>query len=152
MGDVCRYTHSCDSLVIFGAAVLFNLLLGNFVAKWYAVRCFECYGCHSSSTHADIAHFSTFGILPVIFLCNTFFCCSNTWSDPVDNRSIAVYTCKPFAETIGVGGCVSWISILILISNTVLFMLIALFKIKKQKLIEEGGVCENIFMRLDVKM
>ena len=87
-----------------------------------------------SSTHADIARFSTFVILPMTFLCNTFFSVEQIpqvlqWLIEVLPLTHASRLLRQLAW----GESVSWVSILILIAYTALFMLIALFKIQKAK-------------------
>ena len=80
-----------------------------------------------SSTHADIARFSTFVILPMTFLCNTFFSVEQIpqvlqWLIEVLPLTHASRLLRQLAW----GESVSWVSILILIAYTALFMLIAL--------------------------
>ena len=66
-------TYSYHLLIIFGSVVLFNLVFGIMLLNGMLFGALGVMAAIVSSTHADIARFSTFVILPMTFLCNTFF-------------------------------------------------------------------------------
>lgn len=79
-----------------------------------------------AKTHADVSRFSTFVILPMTFLCNTFFPL-----DRVPTWIKALISVLPLTHASGslrsmaYGGAPSWISLLVLAGYTVAFMAIA---------------------------
>ena len=114
----------CFSICFFGIMLLNGMLFGALGVMAAIV----------SSTHADIARFSTFVILPMTFLCNTFFSVEQIpkvlqWLIEV----LPLTHTSRLLRQLAWGESVSWVSILILIAYTALFMLIALFKIQKAK-------------------
>ena len=87
-----------------------------------------------ATTHADISRFSTFAILPMTFLCNTFF--------PLDRvpRWIQVLiSILPLTHASGTlraiayGGRASWLSLAILAAYAAVFMLAANVVIVRRK-------------------
>ena len=87
-----------------------------------------------SSTHADIARFSTFVILPMTFLCNTFF--STDYVPAVIKWIIEILPlthASRLLRQLAWGEGFSWISFAVLLAYTVVFMLVALLKIQKTK-------------------
>ena len=79
-----------------------------------------------ASTHADIARFSTFAILPMTFLCNTFFPLERVpgWIRVL--ISILPLThASGSLRAIAYGGSAGWLSLVILAAYAVVFMLAA---------------------------
>lgn len=87
-----------------------------------------------ASRHADVSRFSTFVILPMTFLCNTFF--------PLETVPIMVQKMiqiLPLTHASGLlrglfyGDAISLFSIFILLAYTALFILLSIFFINKRK-------------------
>ena len=79
-----------------------------------------------ASTHADISRFSTFAILPMTFLCNTFFPLERVpgWIRVL--ISILPLThASGSLRAIAYGGSAGWLSLVILAAYAVVFMLAA---------------------------
>lgn len=87
-----------------------------------------------ATTHADIARFSTFAILPMTFLCNTFF--------PLERvprliqiliRILPLTHASGALRAIAYGGAPSLLSLLILFAYAVIFMVISNVVIIRRK-------------------
>lgn len=85
-------------------------------------------------THGDIARFSTFAILPMTFLCNTFFPL-----DRVPEVIQVLISILPLTHASGslramaYGGAPSWLSLAILAAYAVVFMIVANVVIIRRK-------------------
>lgn len=87
-----------------------------------------------AKTHGDIARFSSFVILPMTFLCNTFF--------PLDRVPDWVQTlihilplthASSSLRSLAYGGAVNWLSLAVLGAYALVFMLIANMVVIKRK-------------------
>lgn len=87
-----------------------------------------------SVTHADVSRFSTFAILPMTFLCNTFF--------PLDEVPAAIKTIievlplthtSSYLRDVAYGYDGSWTSILVLVIYSVIFISMSIYFISKRK-------------------
>ncbi len=87
-----------------------------------------------AKSHADIGRFSTFVILPMTFLCNTFFSL-----DGIPEGLRTLISILPLSQTsralraIGYGEGCPWISVWILIGYFAVFLLLAFWKIDRKK-------------------
>lgn len=87
-----------------------------------------------ASTHADISRFSSFVILPMTFLCNTFFPLDRT--PRIIQLLISILPLTHASGTlrsIAYGSGISWFSILVLFVYAAVFMVIANLVVVKRK-------------------
>lgn len=120
---------------IFGAPIQVNLLF--FLVMLLNGMAFSALGVMAaivSKTHADISRFSTFVILPMTFICNTFFPVANM--PPLLKGAVQILPLthsSGLLRQISYGEPASLTSFCILIVYTIFFMVIALIKINKSK-------------------
>jgi ABC-type multidrug transport system permease subunit len=121
--------------LLFGAAIHVNAIF--FVVMLINGMAFSALGVMAaiiSKTHADISRFSTFVILPMTFIGNTFFSLTGL---PVILKMLVQLLPLTYASSllrqISYGEAVDWISVMVLVAYTIVFMLIALIRINRSK-------------------
>ncbi|KAF5074120.1 Inner membrane transport permease YadH [anaerobic digester metagenome] len=120
---------------IFGSPIQINLLF--FLVMLLNGMAFSALGVMAaivSKTHADISRFSTFVILPMTFICNTFFPVTNL--PPLLKGVVGILPLthsSSLLRQISYGEPASLISLMILVAYTIFFMVIAWIRINKSK-------------------